>query len=234
MTSLPGDLPISLPGSIDVWNPLDDLSPTQREQLDAFAEELARVNRRINLVASGTIRHIEERHLIHSLALAHRGFPDGATVVDFGTGGGLPAVPLAIRFPKVRFVAIDAVRKKTEATRLFARRLGLSNLEVWLGRAEQWDGSAHYAISRATAPLADLWSWFERVVEPLATVPENCRPQSLLALKGGDLAKEIAALVDAQPNLAIQRIDLYELLGRPYFANKEIVAVSDPKGYGHL
>ncbi|MCH8030662.1 MAG: 16S rRNA (guanine(527)-N(7))-methyltransferase RsmG [Bacteroidetes bacterium] len=213
-----------------MWNPLDDLSPAQREQLNAFAEELARINKRVNLVASSTIPHTEERHLIHSLALAHRGFPDGATVVDFGTGGGLPAVPLAIRFPEVQFVAIDAVRKKTEATRLFARRLGLSNLEVWHGRAEQWDGPAHYAVSRATAPLADLWRWFERVVEPLGSIPENCWPQSLLTLKGGDLTEEIAALLDALPNLTIQRTDLYELLGRPYFRNKEIVAVSDPKG----
>lgn len=212
------------------WSPFDDLSPTQRQQLNAFAEELARINKRINLVASGTIPHTEERHLIHSLTLAHRGFPDGATVADFGAGGGLPAVPLAIRFPKVQFVAIDAVRKKTEATRLFARRLGLSNLKVWHGRAEQWDGSAHYAVSRATAPLADLWKWFERVVEPLDSVRENFWPQGLLALKGGDLTKEIAALLDALPNLTIRRTDLYELLGRPYFRNKEILAVSDPKG----
>lgn len=211
------------------WSPFDDLSPTQREQLNAFAEELARINKRINLVASSTIPLVEERHLIHSLTLAHRGFPDGATVADFGAGGGLPAVPLAVRFPNVQFVAIDAVRKKTEATRLFARRLGLSNLEVWHGRAEQWNGVTHYAVSRKTAPLVDLWKWFERVVEPLDSIPEDCWPQSLVTLKGGDLTKEIAALLDARPNLTIQRTDLYELLGRPYFRNKEILAVSDPK-----
>ena len=217
-----------------MWNPLDDLSPAQRDQLDAFAEELARINKRVNLVAPSTIPHTEERHLIHSLALAYRGFPDGATVVDFGAGGGLPAVPLAIRFPEVQFVAIDAVRKKTEATRLFARKMGLSNLEVWHGRAVQWNGVTHYAVSRATATLVDLWKWFERVVEPLTPIPEDCWPQALLTLKGGDLTAEIATLLDARPNLAIQRIDLYDLLGRSYFENKEILAVSDTKGYGHM
>jgi len=212
-----------------MWNPLDDLSPGQREQLESFTTELARINKRVNLVASSTIPHIEERHLIHSLALAHGSFPDGATVVDFGTGGGLPAVPLAIRFPEVQFVAIDGMRKKTEATRLFARRLELNNLEVWHGRAEQWGGVAHYAVSRATASLTDLWKWFEWVAEPLDSVPENCWPQGLLALKGGDLTDEITELQDARPSLTIQRTDLYKLLGKPYFANKEILTVVDPK-----
>lgn len=210
------------------WDPLDDLSLAQREQLDAFAAELARINRRLNLVAPSTIPHIKERHLIHSLALAYRCFPDGATVVDFGAGGGLPAIPLAIRFPDVQFVAIDAVRKKTEAIRTFACRLGLVNLDVWNGRAEKWDGAAHYAVSRATAPLADLWTWFERVRKPLDSVAENCWSPGLLALKGGDLADELAALSGIRPSLTIQRTDLADLLGRPAFDGKEILFVSSP------
>lgn len=212
-----------------MWKPLDELSPTQREQLDAFGNELARVNQQINLVAQSSIPQIMDRHLIHSLALAYRGFSEGATVVDFGAGGGLPTIPLAIRFPEVRFVAIDAVRKKTEAIRLFLRRLGLENVEVWNGRAEQWHGAAHYAVSRATAPLADLWTWFERIHEPLRFVPGHCWPQGLLALKGGDLGDELTRLSGVHPSLAIQQIDLQELLGKPSFDGKEIVHVSSPK-----
>src|SRR5690606_36547140 len=87
-------------GVLMAWNPLDDLTPRQREQLALFAEELARVNRRVNLVSPATVPEAEERHLVHSLALARRAFPGGATVVDWGSGGGLPAVPLAIRFPE--------------------------------------------------------------------------------------------------------------------------------------
>jgi 16S rRNA (guanine527-N7)-methyltransferase len=207
------------------WNPLDDCTPTQREQIAAFVDELARVNRTVNLVAPSTIPQAEERHVIHSLALAYRAFPDGATVVDFGAGGGLPTVPLAIRFPAVQFVAVDAVRKKTEAVRLFARRLDLANLTVWNGRAEEWDGTAHYAVSRATAPLADLWSWFARTRVSLPNVPADCWPPGLLTLKGGNLTDEIAMLRAAFPGLSVQQIELGALLGRPYFAEKALVQV---------
>ena len=154
----------------------------------------------MNLVAPKTVPEAEERHLIHSLALARKGFPARATVVDFGTGGGLPAVPLAIRFPDVQFVAVDAVRKKTEAVRLFARRLGLDNLGVWNGRAEEWDGTAHYAVSRATAPLTDLWGWFDRARQSLDTVPDDAWTPGLIALKGGDLGPEVEGLGVAYPN----------------------------------
>src|SRR5690606_39924734 len=182
-------------------------------------------NRQVNLVSPATVPEVEERHLVHSLALARKDFPAGATVVDFGTGGGLPAVRLAVRFPDVRFVAVDAVRKKTEAVRLFARRLGLGNLDVWNGRAEDWPGEAHYAVSRATAPLADLWGWFDRVRRPLTGAPEGAWTPGLLALKGGDLADEIAALHAAFSGLAVEATPLEPLLGRAYFAGKALVEV---------
>ncbi|MDX1419119.1 MAG: RsmG family class I SAM-dependent methyltransferase [Rubricoccaceae bacterium] len=209
------------------WDPLADLPPQGREQLDRFAAELARVNRRVNLVSPGTVPEIEERHLVHSLALAHRAFPAGATVVDWGSGGGLPAVPLAIRFPRTHVVAVDAVGKKAEAVRLFARRLGLDNLDVWNGRAESWDGGAHYAVSRATAPLADLWGWFARVRLPMHGVPRECWAPGLVCLKGGDLSDEIAVLPEG---LAVEQTPLGPLLGRSYFAEKAIVSVHDPRG----
>ena len=208
------------------WNPLDDLSAAQREQLDAFAHELTRVNRRINLVSPATIPHLEERHLAHSLTLAYRSFPNGCRVVDFGSGGGFPAVPLAIRFPEVEFIAVDAVGKKTEAVKLFARRLALSNLTAWNGRADTWDGSAHYAVSRATAPLTELWTWFSRAREPLDSVPETCWPPGLLALKGGDLSEEEATLNRAFARLALHQVSLESLLNRPYFRDKVLVAVA--------
>lgn len=212
------------------WDPLADLSPSQRALLDAFAGELARVNRRVNLVSPATLPEIAERHLVHSLALAHRAFPPGAVVVDWGSGGGLPAVPLAVRFPHVQFVAVDAVQKKTEAVRLFARRLGLANLDVWNGRAEAWDGAAHYAVSRATAPLAALWGWFARVRRPLADMPADCWAPGLVCLKGGDLSDEVATLHAAFPGLAVEVISLEPLLGRPYFGDKVIVHVQASGG----
>jgi len=207
------------------WDPLADVPPAGRATLAAFARELGQIGRRVNLVSPATLPEIEERHVLHSLALARRAFPDGATVIDLGTGGGLPAVPLAIRFPGIRVIAIDAVSKKIEAVRLFARRLGLTNLDVWAGRAEQWPGEAHYAVSRATAPLADLWGWFSRVQVPLADVPEGCWTPGLVCLKGGDLTDEIAALHAAFFGLVVEQEPLGPLLGQPYFEGKYLVTV---------
>ncbi|MEL6614951.1 MAG: 16S rRNA (guanine(527)-N(7))-methyltransferase RsmG [Bacteroidota bacterium] len=197
-------------------DPIAALSERQRQQIEQFAAELARMNRRLNLVAPSTLGDAERVHLRHSLALAHRALPPEATVVDWGAGGGLPTVPLAIAFPETQFVAVDAVGKKMEAVRLFARRLGLDNLSVWHGRAEAYDGPApHLCVSRATAPLATLWSWTERVLVPWERplAPEAWAPGSLLTLKGGDLTDEIAALPGG---LTTHVTPLAEILGPGY------------------
>lgn len=212
-------------------DPIAALDPRQRGQIAQFARELARMNRRLNLVAPGTLADVERVHLRHSLALAHRPFAPGMTVVDWGAGGGLPTVPLAIAFPQTRWVAADKVGKKMEAVRLFARRLGLDNLEVWHGRAEAYGGPPpHLAVSRATAPLATLWSWtapalaeWDGDAPPEARTPEAdapgasgarpWAPGSLLTLKGGDLTAEIAAL---PPALQTRVTPLAEILGPGY------------------
>ena len=210
-----------------LFDPYAALTDEQLSLLRAYAAELARVNRTYNLVAPSTVRQIPERHVRHSLALAVRAFPDGATVVDWGSGGGLPAVPLAVRFPGVRFVAVDSVGKKTEAVRLFARRLGLANLSVWNGRAEAYAGPRPtHAVSRATAPLADLWRWFAAVRVPLPTpLPDGCWAPGLVCLKGGDLADETAALAAGFPDVAVETVGLGEILGAAW-ADKALVAVT--------
>lgn len=208
------------------WNPLDDLSSRQKDQLDAFSGELTRINRRINLVAQGTIPHLEQQHIIHSLTLAYHSFPDGSTVVDFGAGGGFPTIPLAIRFPEVEFIAVDTIRKKTEATRLFARRLQLDNVDVWNGRAESWEGQAHYAVSRATAPLPTLWNWSSRVLDSLERQHNEYWAQGLIALKGGDIANELSELKKAHPAVKVTCTYLGKLLQLPWFEQKQIVHVA--------
>ena len=203
------------------------LTDSQRATLDAYAAELARLTRRVNLIAPSTVRDIEARHVAHSLTIARRPFPAGATVVDWGTGGGLPAVPLAVAFPDVRFVAVDAVGKKTEAVRLFARRLGLDNLDVWNGRAEAYDGPApHYAVSRATAPLLDLWTWFAACRQPAHGVPPDAWAPGLICLKGGDLGDETAALLDAFPGLDVETEGLAGALGASW-ADKALLHVTE-------
>ena len=204
------------------------LDDAQRATLDVYAAEVERLNTRVNLVARPASRADVERHVRHCLALAVRPFPDGAVVVDWGTGGGLPAVPLAVAFPGVRVVAVDAVGKKTEAVKLFARRLGLENLAVWNGRAEAYDGPApHYSVSRATAPLASLWGWHARACQPMDGVPDGSWAPGLVCLKGGDLAEEAAALAEQFPQTVARARALDDVLG-PEWPDKQIVHVSGP------
>lgn len=206
---------------------LVDLTPRQLELLDRYANELARMTRRVNLIAPSTIRQIEERHIAHSLTIAQRAFPSGSTVVDWGSGGGLPAIPLAVAFPDVQFVAVDAVGKKTEAIRLFTRRLELPNVTVWKGRAEAYNGPApHYAVSRATAPLANLWGWFAACRQPVAETASGDWKPGLICLKGGELTDETAGLHGAFPGLAVETLELATLLGEAW-SDKLLLHVTD-------
>jgi 16S rRNA (guanine527-N7)-methyltransferase len=209
------------------WSPFEHLTDDQQEKLEAFEEQLLRFNRRVNLISSESERHFRTQHLLHCLTLTLRDFPDGCTIVDWGTGGGLPALPLAICYPEVTVVGVDSVGKKGRAVRTIARRLGLDNCYSWTGRAEKWDGKAHYSVSRATAPLAELWQWHRRIAVDLDEPPtDNQWQQGLLALKGGDLRDEIAALRDANPDARIKRHSLESMLGHNgFFEEKEIVAV---------
>jgi 16S rRNA (guanine527-N7)-methyltransferase len=209
------------------WDPFEQITDGQRQQLNAFEEMLCRFNDRVNLISPDSERHFQTQHLLHCLTLTLHDFPDGSTIVDWGTGGGLPAIPLAICFPEVTVVGVDSVGKKCRAVRTMARRLGLDNCYAWAGRAEDWDGEAHYSVSRATAPLATLWEWHQRVAIPLDQPPADDEwPQGLLTLKGGDLREEIEALQAATPEAELGRQSLQLLLGRNgFFGEKEIVAV---------
>lgn len=208
------------------WNPLEARTPEQRRQLQQYGSLLRAFNRNVNLISREDEAAVEEHHVLHCLALTYRSFPAGVSVVDWGTGGGLPALPLAIAFPEVTVYAVDAVDKKIQAVRAMARRLGVDNLHPWHGRAEAWTGRVPYSVSRATAPLSDLWAWHAAVWEPgtVAVSEDTWRP-GLVCLKGGDLSEEIAALRRQEPDVQVRTYDLYKLLGRSYFRDKCILEV---------
>ncbi len=207
------------------WNPWERLTREQQEQLACYARLLEALNRQHNLVSRETLAELHRRHLLHCLALTWRPFPPGSVVVDWGTGGGLPAIPLAIAFPEITVHAVDAVQKKVLAVRTMARRLGLTNLQAHHARAERWERDAHYSVSRATAPLATLWTWHHRVAQPLAT-PPDAWPPGLLTLKGGDLSDELAALEQLDPCLHVTLWPLNQLLDDPFFAEKYLIHVA--------
>ncbi|PEN12335.1 16S rRNA (guanine(527)-N(7))-methyltransferase RsmG [Longibacter salinarum] len=210
------------------WDPFDGLSDAQVEQLSAYESLLEQFNRRVNLVSPESAQRMWNEHIRHSLCLTRRSFPAGSSIVDWGTGGGLPAIPLAIAFPDITVYAVDSVGKKVRAVRTFARRLELENVFAWNGRAEEWTGSAHFSVSRATAPLADLWSWHERIVAPIDADSSDHWPPGLICLKGGDLSVEIQELHHEADGVAVVEEGIYPLLKNDHFREKKIVAVTRP------
>jgi len=209
-----------------VWDPIEELSDAQLDLISEYESLLERFNRRLNLVSPESAERIRTEHVRHSLSLTRRAFPDGVSIVDWGTGGGLPAIPLAIAFPEVTVYAVDSVGKKVRAVRTFARRLELENLFAWNGRAEEWTGRAHYSVARATAPLSDLWTWHKRVLEPVEEHGTGMWPPGLICLKGGNLTSEIQDLHRTSASAAVIEEELYSMLGDDHFREKKIVTVT--------
>ncbi|HLE57887.1 MAG TPA: 16S rRNA (guanine(527)-N(7))-methyltransferase RsmG [Rhodothermia bacterium] len=227
----------------DVWDPFEGWTARQLELIDAYEQILARANRDLNLVSRASAHDIRRRHIIHSLTIAARDIPAGSSVVDWGTGGGLPGIPLAIRFPDATFHLVDSVLKKTRAVESFCRELGLQNTVVHRLRAEDWTIPVDYAVSRATASLLTLWRWTDPVLKDGATPGQGAWPSGLIALKGGDLREEIADLRRSCGNVSVEQIALEEITGRGEMEGKLVVVVerrtsnvgptfrSDPRGY---
>ena len=139
-------------------------------------------NLRINVISRKDMEHFVERHVLHSLAIAKvRDFGASERVMDVGTGGGFPGIPLAIMFPETRFTLVDSIGKKISVVRGVSEALGLKNVEAVNGRAESVHGRFDCVVTRAVAPMATLLGW----------VSDKCG--EILALKGGDLTDELAA-----------------------------------------
>ena len=183
--------------------PVPPLSPHQEVQLRELTDLALSFNRKINLYSKASADDFWSRHIEHSLVIASKKFPDGACVVDWGTGGGMPGLPLAILFPDTPFFLIDAVDKKIRAVRTIARRLDLSNVTAWHGRAERWDGTATHSVSRATAPLATLWTWHQRIAVKQDEDVVDAWPPGLICLKGGNLGAEIEELQTLDPETVV-------------------------------
>lgn len=187
--------------------------------LSEFVALVTDYNARINLISRADAANIWTAHVLHSLSLLFvLDIPAGSTVLDLGTGGGFPGVPLAIVRPDLVMVHIDSIAKKTAALREMIGKLGLSS-EVVTARAEEFGRDPHrrmkfdLVVARAVAPLADLVRWSRPLLKlpahaPSGTLRDPRALPALVAMKGGDLAAEIAAArVKARP-ASITAIDL--------------------------
>ncbi|MDA0874027.1 MAG: class I SAM-dependent methyltransferase [Bacteroidetes bacterium] len=194
--------------------------------LISYGNELIEVNQRVNLVSRKDADQVFHRHIGHCLAMAHRGLLPGTELVDWGTGGGLPAVVLAILFPEVRIVAVDATQKKIRALEHFIAHLGLTNIRAWNGRAEEYPDRFNLSVSRATAPLGTLWEWHSRKALKPRSAPQGSWDDGLLCLKGGDLQEEIAAMRNTYRNVRVEQIPLKGMTDDLYFETKALIHVS--------
>ena len=158
----------------------------QMAQLDALYRDW---NAKINVISRKDIDNLYEHHVLHSLAIAKTlHFKPGTKVLDFGTGGGFPGIPLAIMFPEVRFKLIDGTGKKILVASEIAKALGLKNVIAEQRRGEEEKGKYDFVVSRAVMPLPDL---VKIVKKNIAKQQQNAMPNGLLVLKGGNLDAEI-------------------------------------------
>lgn len=169
----------------------DDFTPAQVQQFQQLEALYTEWNEKINVISRKDIDTLYERHVLHSLAIAAMcNFDAGAQVVDIGTGGGFPGIPLAIFFPEVEFMLSDSIGKKIKVVQEVADAIGLKNVTAVHTRVEEIKGRKFdYAVSRAVAPLGDLWRWVNGMITPGQKSDEF--PNGLICLKGGDLAAEI-------------------------------------------
>ncbi len=180
-------------------------------------------NSKINVISRKDIDNIYEHHVLHSLSIAEylrRRYPegvwDGATVLDVGTGGGFPGIPLAMEFPNTKFVLCDSIRKKITVAEAVASELGLKNVSCVNARAESLPDSFDWVVSRAVTTLSEFYPWVKGKFS-----------HSILYLKGGDVNAEISELLRKcrlQP-AQIGAWNISEWLKDDYFAEKFVIEI---------
>ena len=176
----------------------DYFSLTERQagqfaQLDALYRDW---NSKINVISRKDIDNLYEHHVLHSLAIAKvLPFQPGTTIMDVGTGGGFPGIPLAILFPECKFLLIDSIGKKIKVASEVANALGLTNVVCKQERAEEEKQKFDFVVSRAVMPLPDL---VKLVRKNISNHHINAVPNGLVVLKGGDLQDELRPFKEAE------------------------------------
>lgn len=196
-----------------------DFTPHQLQQFEALEELYKEWNEKINVVSRKDIDSIYLHHVLHSLTIAAvANFKEGMEIIDIGCGGGFPGVPLAIFFPEVKFHLVDSIGKKLKVVEGVCEAAGITNITTQHTRAEDIKGRKfHFAVSRAVAPLKELWQWASPLVRKGHTAE---LPNGLICLKGGDLHQEISESL-TRPKM----LPIYDIFNEEYFQEKYLIHV---------
>ncbi|HEY6083512.1 MAG TPA: 16S rRNA (guanine(527)-N(7))-methyltransferase RsmG [Chitinophagaceae bacterium] len=198
----------------------DDFTSLQLQQFAALEELYADWNKKINVISRKDIEALYEKHILHSLSIAAViDFQPGTEIIDIGTGGGFPGVPLAIFFPEVQFHLVDSIGKKIKVVQAVADALQLKNISAEQARVETIQSRKFdFAISRAVASLKELCKWSKPLIKKGAGQDLS---NGLISLKGGNLHQEIADS-GCRPRM----IELYKIFPQEYFQEKYLLHVA--------
>jgi len=205
----------------DILQYFSDFTDAQLKQLELLQPLYSEWNEKINVISRKDIEHLYLKHVLHSLSIgAMFEFADGTSIIDIGTGGGFPGIPLAIFFPDVQFHLVDSIGKKLKIVEAVVEATGLKNVTFQHIRAEEIKNRKFdFAVSRAVAPLKDLWKWSKPLLNKKGT---NQFANGLLCLKGGDLAAEIS-----DSGLRPNQVSLQQVFNNDYFKEKYLLYVKN-------
>jgi 16S rRNA (guanine527-N7)-methyltransferase len=201
-----------------VFKYFPDLTEQQRAQIEQLPELYNLWNSQINVISRKDIDLLFERHVLHSLGIAKiMTFLPGENVLDVGTGGGFPGIPLAIMFPQTQFHLVDSIGKKIKVVQEVSNALGLTNVNASHARAEQIDEKFDFVVSRAVTQLRDFYPWVRAKFKKQSG---NKLPNGILYLKGGDLDQEIK-----ESGLKVQQYHLKDHFTEEFFETKQVIYV---------
>ena len=196
-----------------------NLSEIQKNQFSKLQELYQVWNSQINVISRKDTDNLYLKHVLHSLSIAKViDFADGTKILDVGTGGGFPGLPLAILFPNVEFLLVDSIGKKIKVVNGIVDKIGLRNLKAEHKRAEQVEGKFDFVVSRAVTRMKLFQYW---VKDKISTNQKNILYNGILYLKGGDLTDELKG---------IKNVDIYdipEFFEEDFFKTKKIVYISN-------
>ncbi len=208
---------------IDYLTETFSLNEKQRQQFEALPDLYRHWNEQINVISRKDIDNLMERHVLHALAIALViDIPDGSKVMDIGTGGGFPGIPLAILFPNVHFHLVDSIGKKLKVVEAVAEEIGLNNVTTEHNRAEKVQQKFHYIVSRAVTNLTDFDRWTRGKIEKGRMHPNFAN--GIFYLKGGDLRDELKPFKKRSKLFPIKKY-----FHQPFFDEKYVVYVRNEK-----